>query len=139
MKNISTRHWKRNLYALLIDTYPEILSEIKFEESKEILVAAEIIRTNNSRNPTISVETIEGQCHEFNLNLTSRTLHSKGNWMWIKHLNIYYPNNLLLAVQLKPRVIDIPYAGNNSVCAYWLFKHLYTDLIDHLNTIYIRA
>jgi hypothetical protein len=127
------------VYALLIDTYPEILSEIKFEESKEIQVAAQLIRTNTAENPKISVETIEGQLHEFNLNLSSRTLHSKGNWMWIKQLNIYYPSNLLLAVQLKPRIIDIPYASNNSVCAYWLFKHLYTDLIDHLNAIYTHS
>lgn len=139
MQKMITSNWKRNIYALFIDTYPEILSDIQFKGTKDILVAAQLIKNNHTENPKITVENVDGEVHTFNLNLCSRTLLSKGNWMWIKQLNIYYPGDLLLNIDLDPRIIDIPYASNNSVCAYWLFKQLHTDLTNHLKAIYTHA
>ena len=135
MKNQNDITWKSCVYALLSKTNPDILEEIKLEAKKEILVAANLIATNNSVTPEIELNNIEGQAHRFCLNLDSRTYQSKGNWMWVNQLKVYFPSDLLLNIQLKPRVIDIPYT-NNFVCAHWLFKHLHTDIYHHFQLIY---
>ena len=134
---IQSNHWKSCVYALLSQTNPEILEDINLDISQENLVAANLIATNNLEQSEIEIENVEGQIHHFYLDLSSRIFQSKGNWMWINKLKVYFPTNLLLDVNIKPRVIDIPYTDNsNSVCAHWLFKHLRNDINNYFQVIY---
>ena len=132
-------NWKYCLYALISQTNPEILAEIKIGATKEVLVAALLVKTNNIRPPKLILVNNEGTGHQFDLDTLSKTMHSKGNWMWVKQLQVYYPTELLLDIQLTPRVIDIPYASGNYVCGHWLFKHLRADIITHLQSAYNHA
>jgi hypothetical protein len=132
-------NWKYCLYALISQTNPEILAEIKIRATKEVQVAAQLVKTNNIRPPNIILVNNEGTGHQFYLDTLSKTMRSKGNWMWVKQLQVYYPTELLLDIQLMPRVIDIPYASGNYVCGHSLFKHLRADIITHLQSVYNHA
>ncbi|MEM8843783.1 MAG: hypothetical protein AAGB35_01960 [Pseudomonadota bacterium] len=125
--------WKSSVYALLVQTSPEILKSIDFNVSRDVLVAANLIATSNKELAAIELTNLEDNIHHFYLNLDSKIFQSKGNWVWVKELKIYYPRDLLINVNIRPRIIDIPYT-NNFVCAHWLFKHLRSDIVNYLET-----
>ena len=129
-------HWKSRLCALLSQTNPDILNKIPFKPSRKIMVAAQLIKTNNTNMPKIILVNNEDKQHQFDLNVDSKTYQSKGNWIWVKQLKLYYPDELLLEIHLNSRVIDIPYAISGSVCAHSLLKYVNTDLITHLQSNY---
>ena len=135
MNNQNDSTWKSCVYALLSKSNPELLEEINLETKNNILVAANLIANNCSDMPLVELNNIEGQVHRYFLNLDSRAYRSKGDWIWINELKVYFPRELLFCIQINPRVIDIPYT-NNSVCAHWLFKHLHTDILNQFQTTY---
>lgn len=139
MKHRPTTNWKSSVYALLSQTNPDILTEIHFKTTKNILVAAQLIKTNSNATPQIFLHNNEGTRHQFDLDISSSTFISKGNWMWVKQVEIYYPAELVLDIQVNPRVIDIPYAYGNRVCAHWLIRHLHTDVVRHFQANHILA
>ena len=60
-------NWKYFLSALLTQTNPDILTEIQIGATKEVLVAAQLIKTNNIKSPKIILVNNEGMGHQFDL------------------------------------------------------------------------
>jgi len=122
----------RNTYALFTLCNPELVKPFISRIPNHEIVAAKLITSTHNHAASIRISSIEDEQHEFNLDLESRTYQSKGDWIWVKQIDIYFPNTALFNINIKPRVIDLPYI-NNSICAHWLFKNVAQELNQALD------
>tara|TARA_R110002096_G_scaffold156517_1_gene321137 strand:+ start:1077 stop:1481 length:405 start_codon:yes stop_codon:yes gene_type:complete len=123
----------RDLYALLSLSNPDLIFPYNSCIATQIIVAAKIVASSHNDHATVAFTTIEESEYRFTLDLNSRTYHSKGNWIWITRIEVSYSSKVILTIPIKPRVIDIPYAGNR-VCAHWLFKNIDEEINETLKT-----
>jgi len=121
-----------NLYALFSLSNPELINAFRNRIVNHEKVAAKLVATTHYSSGAVSITTIENKQYHFPLDLTSRTYHSKCNWIWVAQIDISFPSEQLITLSIDPRVIDIPYIGSK-VCAHWLFKDVYTELSEQLN------
>ena len=131
-KEIYDIGWLGKVYALLTLSCPKLIEQLHFDFPKQAIVAANIIATSKSENYIAKVTGDSDTEHSFNLDLQTENYYSKGNWIWVRHASIYCEEQQLLSLDLKKRVIDIPYIGT-SVSAYWLLKNFYPELLGELN------
>ncbi len=121
----------RNLYALLSLSNPDLIHPYTSHIAKQHIVAAKLVATNHMQAATIIITTVDNKEYRFALNLNSRTYQSKGDWNWVSHIEVIYPNETLISMSINPRVIDIPYTGSK-ICAHWLFRNIEKELNEML-------
>ena len=122
----------RDLYALLSLSNPDLIHLYKSRIAKHSIVAAKLVASNQQHQATTIITSVDNKEYRFALDLNSRTYRSKGNWIWVTHISITYPNEILLSMSISPRVIDIPYTGSK-ICAHWLFRNFEKELNEILN------
>lgn len=127
MKHSSSRH----LYALFNASNPDLAEALRPKIAKHDLVAANIISSNSNLKPGLVITTVQNSRHSFQLDFHSRTYTSKGNWLWINQFDINISDNNILTLIINPRVIDIPYHGEN-ICAFWFFKNFYSEIFEYI-------
>lgn len=123
----------RNLHALLSQSNPELIKQFQNHMPDHEVIAAKLISASHLYSTTVAVTTIGENTYEFLLNLNSKIYQSKSNWIWINHLEVVAPHMSILKLSINPRVIDMPYSGNQ-ICAYWLFKNFHMEIKEHLST-----
>lgn len=123
----------RNIYALFALSNPEILEPFKARIPEHEIVAARLISCAHHLDASIRIKNIDDEQSKFKLDLESRIYQSKGNWIWVEQLDIYFPETILLTISISPRVLDLPYTNNN-ICAHWLFRNIAQELNKLLNT-----
>lgn len=123
----------RDLYALLSLSNPDLINLYKSRVAKQSIVAAKLVASNQKYQANTIITTVDNKDYEFALDLNSRTYRSKGNWIWVTHIEVTYPNETLLSMQINPRVIDIPYTGSK-ICAHWLFRNFEKELNETLES-----
>ena len=122
----------RNAYALFTLCNPELIRPFISRIPSHEIVAAKLITSTHNHTASVCINSIEDEQYKFNLDLESRTYQSKGDWIWVKQIDIYFPNTALLNINIDPRVIDLPYKNNN-ICAHWLFKNVTQELYRALD------
>ncbi len=122
----------RNTYALFTLCNPELIEPFSSRIPNHEIVAAKLITSTHNHAASVCINSIEDEQYQFKLDLESRTYLSKGDWIWVKQIEIYFPNTVLLNINIKPRVIDLPYINNN-ICAHWLFKNVADELSQMLD------
>ncbi|MFK7795398.1 MAG: hypothetical protein AB8B89_08620 [Gammaproteobacteria bacterium] len=122
----------RDLYALLSLSNPDLIHLYKSRIAKHSIVAAKLVASNPKYQATTIITTVDNRGYEFTLDLYSRTYRSKGNWIWATHIEVNYPYETLLSIQISPRVIDLPYT-ECKICAHWLFRNFEKELNEALN------
>ncbi len=128
-------HQLRNIYALLSSCNPNLIATYQERIPDHYKVAAKLITSVNKNSASICIYSIDDKHYQFRLDLESRNYWSKGNWIWIKQIDINYPEEFLFSITLNPRVIDIPYS-NNDICAHWLFRYIAEEVYQTLNTYF---
>ena len=121
----------KHLYALLSVSNADLEATLKPKISQHDLVAAKLINSNNNLEPTIAITSIQNSRHIFKLDIQSKIYTSKGNWLWVKQFELHSADLNILTLTTNPRVIDIPYHGNN-ICAFWFFKNFYKELSEFI-------
>ena len=122
----------RNIYALLSLSNPELIASYKDRIKDHEIVAAKLIATTHSNCGSVEITNIDNKQYLFNLDLMTRVYQSKGNWIWVKQVNVVFPESLLFSLSINPRVIDMPYSSNQ-ICAHWLFKNFTLELNQFLD------
>jgi hypothetical protein len=122
----------RDLYALLSLSNPDLIQPYKSRIANQHIVAAKLVAANHCYDATTVITSIDNKQYRYTLNLNSRTYQSKGDWIWVAQIEIFYPREALIYMPINPRVIDIPYTGNK-ICAHWLFKSIDEELNEKLN------
>ncbi len=122
----------RNIYAFFSLCNPELLVTINPGIPESDLVAAKLITSLHKDEAKICINTIEDNHYQFDLDLSSRIYQSKGNWIWVKEIEVQFPKEYLFDLTLNPRVIDLPYS-NKCLCAHWLFKNMTEELTQLLD------
>ena len=122
----------RNIYALFSMCNPELLEQYKTRFSNSDKVAARLIANKHKFDASVCVRNIENQKHWFKLDLATKIYRSKGDWIWVKQIDIHFPKESLICINFNPRVLDLPYINNN-ICAHWLFKTISQELSEQLD------
>jgi len=117
----------RNIIALFSLSNPDLIESMKHKVAESEFVAANLITSIHSNDASAYIKAVVDQHYQFNLDLKSRIYQSKGDWVWVKQVDIYFPQKTLLSLSIKPRVIDLPYT-NNRLCAHWLFRNISNEL-----------
>ena len=122
----------KHLYALLSASNSELATNLKPKIAQHDRVAAKLIISNTNQKPTIAITTIEDSRHTFKLDFQSKIYTSKGNWLWVRQIEILNTDVNILSLSFNPRVIDIPYYKNN-ICAFWFFKYFNKEISEYIN------
>ncbi len=122
----------RYLYALFNQSNPELINPYQAHIDSQHIVAAKLIAATYAFSTTTIITNIDNKEYIFPLNLTSRTHQSKGDWIWVTQIEIFYPEQSLITMTINTRVVDIPYTGSK-VCAHWLFRNIRPEINEALS------
>lgn len=122
----------KNILAIFSLSNPELIEALTHKAADSELVAAKLISSVHKDDVCVGIKAVDHQQYQFDLDLSSRVYQSKGNWIWVNQIDIYFCQKKLLNVIIKPRVIDLPYT-NNRLCAHWLFKNIADELKSLIN------
>ena len=117
----------RNIYALFSLCNPELIEHFKTHIPNSDMVAAKLIANKHKHDATVCIYNIDNKKYWFELDLETRVYASKGNWIWVKQIDVHFPSEHLLSISIKPRIMDLPYTNKN-ICAHWLFKNTTHEL-----------
>ena len=120
------------IYLLLRETYPTVLEGLEYEFPNQAIVAANLLQATKNDEFTCRITSDSNSQFNFCLDLVTRSGESKGNWIWVKKVQISSGDHLLVSITMNKRVIDIPYCKNN-VSAFSLLKNFYPEFIATLN------
>ncbi len=134
LRNYDDIQWLSRIYALFCQSNPDLIRQIHYEFSRPVIVAASLISSTASSRYAATITSESETKLRFSLDLDTKDHQSKGNWIWVTQLDLYYAEDNLLSIATKRRVIDIPYCGT-LVSAYWLFKNFYPEFLEYFNNL----
>lgn len=120
--------WLSRLYLLLNESYPEALAKLDYEFPNQAVVAANLLQPSQEDEFACKVISASNSKFCFMLDISAKTAHSKGDWIWINEVHIDSGDLTLLSFSIIKRVVDIPYYGKK-VSAHCLFKNFLPELI----------
>ena len=120
--------WLSRVYLLLNESYPEVLKKLDYDFPNQAVVAANLLQPDQENGFACKIVSESNSEFCFPLDLTAKTGHSKGDWIWINEVNIDSGDVHLLSFPVRKRVIDIPYC-KKKVSAHCLFKNFLPELI----------
>lgn len=127
----------RNILALFSLCNPELIKPLESRVPANELVAANLISKLHYDDASICIHAVDGNQYNFKLDLNDRIYQSKGNWVWVKQIDICYPaENLLNITVLPSRVIDLPYSDTR-LCAHWLFRNVSREINQEVVDSYL--
>ena len=112
------------LYALFSSSNSALAKLLEPKVAQHELVAADLMTSNLRLQPKINISTAQNSQYSFRLDCLSKNYISRGNWLWINQFNIYSSNNEIMTLTMNPKIVDIPYSGDD-ICAFWFFKNFY--------------
>ena len=120
----------RNIYALMHLCQPELINAQKLSNSDK--VAMKLICSTAIHHASVHIITVDEKEYHYELDVEGKIYQSKGNWLWIRNIDINFPEDYLLSIQINPRVIDLPYS-HKKICAYWLFRNIQQEFKQTMN------
>lgn len=121
------KHQLLNILALFSLCSPELIEQLTAQVEDSELVAAHLISNLHKDSASICIKSIDDIDYKFNLDLTCKDYKSKGDWLWVKQIDVYFPQELLFSMFIQPKIVDLPYV-NQCLCAHWLFKNINQEL-----------
>ena len=119
------------LYALFSSSNSALAKLLEPKVAQHELVAADLMTSNLRLQPKINISTAQNSQYSFRLDCLSKNYISRGNWLWINQFNIYSSNNEIMTLTMNPKIVDIPYSGDD-ICAFWFFKNFYDELSEYI-------
>ncbi len=120
--------WLSRVYLLLNESYPEALDKLDYDFPNQAVVAANLLHPSQEAEFSCKIISASNSEFCFILDLSARTGRSKGDWIWIKEINIESGDLSLLSFPVAKRVVDIPYY-KKKVSAHCLIKNFLPELI----------